>query len=86
MIARKHQTKASLSLGLGEVFQNWEPNEEEIELLKKHTRRKKITDSSIIGILEWLFINVYCSYFNRNELSNNAQVYEDWLIWATLAS
>jgi len=50
IIAQKHQTKASHSLGLGEVFHAWEPSEEEIELLKKHTRRKKITDSSIIGL------------------------------------
>ena len=49
IIAQKHQTKASHSLGLGEVFHSWEPSEEEIELLKKHPRRKKITDSSIIG-------------------------------------
>ncbi len=50
IIAQKHQTKASLSLGLGQVYHSWEPTEEEIELLKKHPRRKKITDSSIIGI------------------------------------
>ncbi len=50
-IAQKHQTKASLSLGLGQVYHSWEPTEEEIELLKKHTRRKKITDSATIGLL-----------------------------------
>uniref|UniRef100_A0A0N8D386 Ubiquitin carboxyl-terminal hydrolase n=2 Tax=Daphnia magna TaxID=35525 RepID=A0A0N8D386_9CRUS len=50
IIAQKHQTKASLSLGLGQVYHSWEPSEEEVELLKKHTRRKKITDSSIIGL------------------------------------
>lgn len=49
IIAQKHQAKAALSLGLGQVFQSWEPSEEEIELLKKHPKRKKITDSSIIG-------------------------------------
>jgi ubiquitin carboxyl-terminal hydrolase 22/27/51 len=49
IIAQSHQSKASLSLGLGEVYQPWEPSEEEIELLKKHPRRKKITDSSVIG-------------------------------------
>lgn len=62
-IAQKHQTKASLSLGLGQVYHSWEPSEEEIELLKKHTRRKKITDSATIGSL-FLKINYPIFYLN----------------------
>lgn len=50
IIAQGHQTKASHSLGMGEVYHPWEPSEEEVELLKKHPRRKKITDSSVIGL------------------------------------
>lgn len=60
IIAQKHQTKASLSLGLGQVYHSWEPSEEEVELLKKHTRRKKITDSSIIG--NFIPISYYISF------------------------
>ena len=58
IIAQKHQTKASHSLGLGEMFHSWEPSEEEIELLKKHPKRKKITDSSIIGRNDSLLLDV----------------------------
>jgi len=50
VIAQSHQSKAARSLGLGETFQPWQPSQEEVELLKKHPRRKKITDSSVIGL------------------------------------
>lgn len=66
-IAQKHQTKASLSLGLGQVYHSWEPTEEEIELLKKHTRRKKITDSATIGLLIW---RKHCVPFDFDSVLN----------------
>lgn len=62
IIAQKHQTKASLSLGLGQVYHSWEPSEEEIELLKKHSRRKKITDSSIIGMFLLILVKKFYFY------------------------
>lgn len=49
-IACKHRRRYARLLGLKECYRQWEPTSFELDLLRRNPRRKRITDTSYIGL------------------------------------
>lgn len=50
-IAKKQNQNAAASLGIKRCYLPWEPGQDEIELLKRNPKRRKVSENSHIGLL-----------------------------------
>ncbi|KAK7111323.1 hypothetical protein V1264_010978 [Littorina saxatilis] len=49
-VARKQQRAAAATLGIKRDFAPWEPGQDEIELLRRNPKRRKVSENSHIGL------------------------------------
>ncbi|XP_076461606.1 ubiquitin carboxyl-terminal hydrolase 22-like [Babylonia areolata] len=60
VIAKRQQRIAAESLGIKKSFIPWEPGQEEIELLKRNPKRRKVSETSHIGLRGLLNLGNTC--------------------------
>lgn len=67
-VAKSQRSESAKSLSLGEFYRSWEPTPQEVDLLKKNPRRRRVVENSTIGLCHthkifFIFIYLYLIFY-----------------------